>query len=257
MNERSTTHGLNKPNFYLRYVDDILAAFDNQQDSLKFLDFLNKRHPNNKFTIEKQNNHFIAFLDVFTSGINTQNLTLQTYHKSTYTGLLLNLKSFTSLLYKISLIKCLIDRSFKTYNNWNSFHNNIESIKSNVIKHAYLSFLIDKVIKKYFNYKFSINQNQVKDTSDIHYFKLPYISNLSHHIKNKLSKLCKEFCKENVNIKLVFTSFKSKNSFSYKDPIPDDLKSFLVYKFTCASCSFSYIGKTCCHFKTRIEEHIK
>ena len=232
MNERSTTHGLNKPNFYLRYVDDILAAFDNQQDSLKFLDFLNKRHHNIKFTIEKQNNHFIAFLDVFISGINTQNLTLQTYHKSTYTSLLLNLKSFTSLLYKISLIKCFIDRSFKTYNNWNSFHNNIESIKSNLIKYAYPSFLIDKVIKKYFNYKFSINQNQVKDTSDVHYFKLPYISNLSHHIKNKLSKLCKEFCKENVNIKLVFTSFKSKNSFSYKDPIPDDLKSFLVYKFT-------------------------
>ena len=54
MNERSTTHGLNKPNFYLRYVDDILAAFDNQQDSLNFLDFLNKRHPNilkNKLTI--------------------------------------------------------------------------------------------------------------------------------------------------------------------------------------------------------------
>ena len=37
----------------------------------------------------------------------------------------------------------------------------------------------------------------------------------------------------------------------------DDLKSFLVYKFTCASCSSSYIGETCRHFKTRIEEHIK
>ena len=39
--------------------------------------------------------------------------------------------------------------------------------------------------------------------------------------------------------------------------MPDDLKSFLVYKFPCASCSSSYIGKTCRHFKTRIEEHIK
>ena len=56
-------------------------------------------------------------------------------------------------------------------------------------------------------------------------------------------------------MKLVFTSLKTKNHFSYKDPIPDDLKSFLVYKFTCASCSSSYICKTCCHFKPRIEEH--
>ena len=108
-------------------------------------------------------------------------------------------------------------------------------------------FLIDKVIKKYLTSK----------KSDVHYSKLRYISNLSHTIKNKLSKICKEFCKENFNVKLVFISFKNKNYFSYEDPIPDDLKSFVVYKFTCVSCSSSYNGKIGCHFKTRIEEHIK
>ena len=151
----------------------------------------------------------------------------------------------------------MIDRSFKTCNNWNSFHNDIENIKSNLIKDAYPPFLINKVIKKYLDYKFSSTQNQLKDKSDIHYLRLPYISNLSHYIKNKLSKLSKECCKGNFNIKLVFNSFKIKNYFSYKDPIPNDLKSSLVYKFTCASCSSSYIGKTCRHFKSRIEEHIK
>ena len=74
-------YNLHKPKFYLRYVDDILAAFDKEQDSLKFLNFLNKRHPNIKFTIEKQISHSIPFLDVFILGINNQNLTLQTYHK--------------------------------------------------------------------------------------------------------------------------------------------------------------------------------
>ena len=131
---------------YLRHVDDIVAAFDNELDSLNSLDFLNNRHPNIKFTIEKQINHSIAFLDVFISGISSQNLTLQTYHKSTYTGLLLNRKSFTLFSYKISLIKCLIDRSFKNCNNWNSFHNDIENIKSNLIKNTHPPFLIDKII---------------------------------------------------------------------------------------------------------------
>ena len=131
-------YNLNKPKFYLRYVDDILAAFDNEQDSLNFLNVLNNRHPNI---------HSIVFLDVFISGINNQNLTLQTYHKSTYTGLFLNFKSFTSFSYKLTLIKCLIDRSFKLCNNWNSFHNDIEYIKSDLIKNVYPPFLIDKVIK--------------------------------------------------------------------------------------------------------------
>ena len=92
--------------------------------------------------------------------------------------------------------------------------------------------------------KFSNNQIQLKDSSDVHYIKLPYIGNLSHLIKNNPSKLCKEFCKENVNIKLVSALLKIKNYFSYKDPIPDDLKSFLEYIFTCASCSSRYIGET-------------
>ena len=198
-------------------------------------------------------NHSIVFLDVFISGINNQNLTLQTYHELTYTGLLLNIKSFTSFSYKISLIECLIDRSFKICNNWNSFHNDIENNESNLTKNAYPPFLIDKVIKKCLDYNFPSNQNQLKDKSHFHYFKLPYIGNLSHHIKNKLLKLCKEFCEENFNIKIVFNSSRNQKYFSNKDLNPNDLKYFLVYKFTCATCSSSYIGKTCHHFKTRIE----
>ena len=222
-----------------------------------FLNFLNNRYPNIKFSNEKQINHSIAFLDEFISGVNNQNLTLQTYYKSTYTGLLLNFKSFTSFSYKISLVKCLIDRLFKSCNNWNSFHNGIKSVKSNLIKNAYPPFLIDKVIKKYLHFKFSSNQNQLKDKSEVHYFKLPYIGNLSHHNKIKLLKLCKDFCKENFNITIAFNSLKVKIYLSYKDPIPNDLKYFLAYKFTCASCSCSYINETCRRFKTRIEKHIK
>ena len=186
--------------------------------------FLNNRHLDIKFMTEKQIKYSLAFLDVFISGTNNENLTLQTYRKC--------------------LIKCLMDRSFQICDNWNSFHNVIVYIKSNLIKNEYSSFLIDKVIKNYLSYKFSSNQNQLKDKSAVHYFKLPYIGNLSHHIKNKLSKLCKEFCKENFNIKLVFISFKIKIFSSYIDPIHNDLKSFLVYKFTRASCSPSYVGKT-------------
>ena len=42
-------------------------------------------------------------------------------------------------------------------------------------------------------------------------------------------KLCKKVSTEIFNIKLTFNSFKIKNYFPYKDPIANDLKSFLVY----------------------------
>ena len=123
-------------------------------------------------------------------------------------------------------MKCLIDRLFKILSNQSWLHNDIVNTKSNLVKNGYPPFLTNKLIKKYLGYKFSSNQNQLKHTSDVDYFKLQYIGNLSHHIKNKLSKLCKEFCKESFNIKLVFDSFKIKTYFSYKDPFPDELKPF-------------------------------
>ena len=104
---------LNKPKLYLRYVDDILAAFEKEQDWLNFLNVLNNKYPNIKFKVEKQVNYSTVFLDVFILGIDNQNLTLQTYQKLTYTGFVFSFKSFASFSYEISLIKCLIDRLLK------------------------------------------------------------------------------------------------------------------------------------------------
>ena len=100
--------------------------------------------------------------------MNQMNQIKQMSHKSTYTDIFLNVKSFTSFSYKINLIKCLIDRSFKICNTWNSFYNDIKNIKSNLTKNAYSPFLIDRVIKKYLNYKFASKQNQLIDTSDVY-----------------------------------------------------------------------------------------
>ena len=119
--------------------------------------------------------------------VHNQNLTFETYHKLTYPGLLLNFKSFTSFSYKISLIKCLIDKSFKICSNWKSFHNDLGNIKSNLIKKAYPSFIFHKVIKMYLGHKLYSNKNELKNTSYVYYFKLPYTSNLLHRSENKTS----------------------------------------------------------------------
>ena len=146
----------------------------------------------------------------------------------------------------------MIDRLFKICNNWSSFHNDIESIKSSLIKNVYLSFLIDKVIEKYLNYKFSSNQSQLKDTSDVHYFKFTHIGNLLHHIKNKnFWNFAKSFIKKILTLTYFLLHSKLTIVFVIKTQFLWNLS--LVYKFTCAS----YIGETCCHFKTKIEEHIK
>ena len=87
------------------------------------------------------------------------------------------------------------------------------------------------------------------------YFKLPFIGRYSRIAELKLRQLLKRFCEADLNIKLVFTSFKIKNMFSFKDRTPDALKSMVVYQFICAGCNSCYIGETSRHFSTRIKEH--
>ena len=44
--------------------------------------------------------------------------------------------------------------------------------------------------------------------------------------------------------------------FSVKDPVPVELRSNVVYKFTCATCNSCYVGETSRHLSTRIREHL-
>ena len=43
-----------KPLMYRRYVDDIFCLFNNETEAFSFLEFLNKQHPNVKFTYESE-----------------------------------------------------------------------------------------------------------------------------------------------------------------------------------------------------------
>ena len=156
----------------------------------------------------------------------------------------------------MSLIKCLIDCAYKINNAWASFHNDVSKIKETLKRNSFPPFLIDKITKSYLN-KVHSNSDQSNPESDkTRFYKLPYIGKYSEQVQKKLSKICKQFWKD-ADLKIVFTSFKINNYFSTKDKTPYFLKSFLVYKFLCASCNSCYIGETCRHFKTRIDEHVK
>ena len=54
--------------------------------------------------------------------------------------------------------------------------------------------------------------------------------------------------------------FKSKirlgNNFHFKDQIPKDLSSAVIYKFQCGLCNESYYGECMRHLNVRIGEHI-
>ena len=57
------------------------CVFDNENDAKLFFDFINSQHPNIKFTIEKETNKVLAFLDVCIDNNDPSCLKTSTYRK--------------------------------------------------------------------------------------------------------------------------------------------------------------------------------
>ena len=71
------------PNTYRRYVDDIFVTFNSYEQLKKFVECMNTKHPNIKFTFEHEDNNSFLFLDVKICRENNK-LTTSVYRKPTF-----------------------------------------------------------------------------------------------------------------------------------------------------------------------------
>ena len=84
---------------------------------------------------------------------------------------------------------------------------------------------------------------------------LPYFGNLSLTIRTRLQNSINRnlpFCK----IKVIFKSrTRLSNFFRFKDKVPFNLRSNLVYKFSCGRCNATFYDVTCQNLNIRVGEH--
>ena len=244
-----------KPTFYKRFMDDIFCVFNNQNEANEFFRYLNERHPNIKFTDEKENLNKLPFLDVQIEKLENGNFQTSVYRKPTFTDLLTNFRSFVPFSYKLAFIKTLIHRTFCICSSWTVFDQNILDLEGILKRNSFPPNVISKELSKYLNNKLSGNKKPEKE-SNSNYYKLPYIGEFSKKSKEKISELCQKYCKT-LKIRISFSLFKTGSLFSVKDKICPDQRSFVVYLFRCPGCTASYIGETTRSLKVRIEEHLK
>ena len=85
---------------------------------------------------------------------------------------------------------------------------------------------------------------------------LPYLGTMSSNLKRKL-RTCFENLLLQRNIKVILKSTNLLSSFfCFKDVIPKDLQSHIVYKFSSDNCNVTYYGKTERHLNVRSIEHL-
>ena len=88
------------------------------------------------------------------------------------------------------------------------------------------------------------------------YIKLPFYGPESYKMRNSLI-LCLKNSFNHVNFRIVLRiPYKIGSFFKFKDKIPSDVQSRVIYEYKCSSCNARYIGSTCRAFKTRRLEHL-
>ena len=244
-----------RPVFYRRYVDDTFLLFHSTDHVNKFLEYLNSQHPNIRFTCEHEVENQISFLDILISRSN-EGLITSVYRKPTFTGQLTNYNSFTLQDYKINLIQCLLYRAYKISANWKLFKDQIDFITAVLKRNQFPVDIITATIHKWLQKNLSMNAPVSSVQRRLIYFSLPYTGYTGLQLRKNLRKLFqKNF--PHLNIRIIFkTGPALRNWFTVKERLPKLMRSNIVYKYQCGSCSATYYGETTRHFTVRIHEHL-
>ena len=215
-----------KPSFYRRYVDGIFVLFESQDKLIKFRDYFNGFHPNMSFSYEVERDGKLIFLDVNVFREEGQFLT-NVYRKATFNGVDTHFESFLPATYTFGMVYTLAYISFRICSDWTKFNEELRFLKGVFLKNDYPLGFIDSCFKKV--------------------------------IDNVLTESPKSF-KNILNCCKVQIVFKSQrrlpSQFRFKEPLPYDLMSKVVYKYMCGRCNSSYYSEMGRHLRVRDGEHV-
>ena len=242
------------PVCYFRYVDDIFALFRNENDcSSEFLQYLNSRHNNLRFTMEIGPSS-LPFLDTLIDISNTD-IRIGVYRKPTHTDMLMNYSSYSPTQWKYGLPKCLLHRAYTICNSCDLFHAEAQKLKTMFLENAYPLQVFNSLLRKFMTSIFSQGTNPRSDQSPNNpvILVLPFFGNASNVLKQQMKALCRRY---NINCRVLFKPFKVSQYFSLKSRCPSPLQSMIVYQYSCSNdSSTTYIGKTRRHLISRMKEH--
>ena len=234
-------------------MDDTFVLFWDESHVDKFQKYLNEQHPNIKFTVEKEQEDALPFLDVLVKRTDTE-FTTGTYRKPTFSGVYSNYRSFIPTEYKFGLVITLLYRIYELVSDYLTLDQEIKHLKTILKKNRYPDGFVDRVIYTFLQKKYTpktvVHTVPKKKVRIV----LPYLGQTSHMIKKKLQSLFRSIPSHRLDV-IFQTTYRMGNLFRFKDMIPDSLITDFVYYYKCGSCAASYVGRCYRHKHVRFCEH--
>ena len=221
--------------FYYRYVDDIIVCVPEKMIDYT-VNLFNSFDNNLQFTVKRQSNNKISFLDILIIQ-NEQKISTDWYRKPTFSGRFLNFNSHHPISNKIGIICSSVDKCINLADI--HFHDkNLNLIRDLLLENDYPKDFINKYInKRLLHIK---NNNNTRNSKNINFNSIlvfPFIKYINPELKN----ICN-------NYNLIMINSIS-NKFNHiirlgKDKYHKNEKSHVVYKINCCDCNASYVGQT-------------
>ena len=244
-----------RPLYYRRYVDDVFVLFNSAEHLKRFYSYLNSRHLNISLTIENEKENRMSFLDVNIIP-EKDKFTTSVYRKPTFSGIYTHFDSFLPSSHKIGLLHILLYRYFRICSDWTKFHLELVKLTDVLKNNGYPENFFNNCFKVFLDNKYRIQEEVITVPKKTLFLVFPYLGPLSLQTRTKLRKSLKGI----LNCRKLQIVFKSENklakTFRFKDRIPKELTSGVVYKFQCGPCNESYYGECVRQLNVRIGEHI-
>ena len=244
--------------WYLRYMDDnICNVSSNHVDAI--LDEMNKLHPNLHFTVEREADGSISFLDMLLTRGQDGSITVSWYRKKTDTNVYLNYFSVCPMRYKRSVVQGVVHRLFHISSSWSIFHDSLVEAKKLLECNQYPPAMYNAAIRRTI-------ENILRGQGDSTRTKDPscnttqpnslFIQYRGFHTDWFMKRIGKITETTGSKVNVIPTTKKLCTLLpSLKAPVPMHLKSSVVYQITCPGCAAQYIGQTVRHLVTRCKEH--
>ena len=238
---RALTTYPHPPKFWKRYVDDTLCALKTEEVD-KFHCHINSIEDTIQFTIEKESESHIAFLDVLISRRPDKTLTTTVYRKPTHTDKYLDFKSNHPIAHKLAVIRTLNHRARNLPSTPTAITDEERKVNQALEMNGYPKHLIENPPEP------SPQPSQDSTTSDTTFATIPYVKNTSEAIRQILAPL---------GIKTTFQPINTLRQLIVhpKDPVPKENKAGVVYQIPCSTCPQTYIGQTGRTLGQRLKEH--
>jgi predicted GIY-YIG superfamily endonuclease len=242
LEERAIESAAVKPLLYKRYVDDTFVIWpESMQPVEHFLDHLNNQSSSIKFTMEKEQDEKIPFLDVLVYK-NNNKLSTAVYRKKTDSGRYLNYNSNHPPAVKRGIANTLITRAETHCKETTTKNEEIKHIKNVLRNNDYPEYIVPDLQRKRNN---NTDKQQEKPITTM---TIPYVTGLSEKIQKIGTKmLIRTTFSSSNTIKKQLCNVKPKNTQKCKE---------CIYSIPC-ECGLVYIGQTARPYDVRISEHQK